>query len=133
PPRTGGAGASGTARCTPIRRPATRPWWCSRWRTWNGWRTSSFHRRGIAVPTSGDFDAADDRTLRLAAPEVTVERLDRYLAFQRALSTVPLSAEPEVLAAAHAEAVRTSGLSGREVSELDAVVRDFSGRRAVVQ
>lgn len=85
------------------------------------------------MPTSGDFDRADDRTLRLAAPEVTVERLDRYLAFQRAMAAVPLSADPQAVAAAHAEAVRTSGMSAREVGELDAVVRDFSGRRAVVQ
>src|SRR6185369_7653765 len=86
-----------------------------------------------AVPTSGDFDGADDRTLRLAAPEVTVERLDRYLAFQRALFAVPLSADPQVVAAAHAEAVRTSGMSAREVGEIDRVARDFSGRLAVVQ
>lgn len=85
------------------------------------------------MPTSGDFNAADDRTLRLAAPEVTVERLDRYLAFQRALDAVPLSADPAVVAQAHAEAVRTSGLSAREVGEIDAVARDFSGRRVVAR
>lgn len=85
------------------------------------------------MPTSDDFDAADLRSLRLAAPEVTVERLDRYLAFQRAMTAVPLSADPQAVAAAHAEAVRTSGLSAREVGALDAVVRDFCGRRAVVR
>lgn len=78
-----------------------------------------------------DFQAADDRTLRLSAPELTLERLDRYIAFQRALAAVPLSADPQALASAHAEAVRQSGLSAREVSELDAVARDFSGRKAV--
>lgn len=81
----------------------------------------------------GDLDAADARTLRLAAPEITVERLDRYLAFQRAMAAVPLSADPALVAAAHAEAVHKSGLSAREVGEIDAVVRDFSGRRAVVR
>jgi len=84
------------------------------------------------VPTADDFDAADLRSLRLAAPEVTAERLDRYLAFQRAMASVPLSAESGAVAAAHAEAVRASGLSAREVGALDAVVRDFCGRRAVV-
>ena len=83
------------------------------------------------MPNAGDFDAADDRTLRLSAPALTTERLDRYIAFQRALSAAPLSADPQVVAAAHAEAIRTSGLSPREASEIDAVVRDFSGRRAV--
>ena len=85
------------------------------------------------MPTSDDFDAADLRSLRLAAPEVTVARLDRYLAFQRAMTAVPLSADPRAVAAAHAEAVKVSGLSAREVGELDAVVRDFCGRRAVVR
>jgi hypothetical protein len=85
------------------------------------------------MPTADDFDSADLRSLRLAAPEVTVDRLDRYLAFQRAMSAVPLSAAAEVVAAAHAEAVRTSGLSAREVGALDAVVRDFCGRRAVAR
>jgi hypothetical protein len=84
------------------------------------------------VPTADDFDEADLRSLRLAAPVVTVERLDRYLAFQRAMAAAPLSAPSEAVAAAHAEAVRTSGLSAREVGALDAVVRDFAGRRAVV-
>jgi hypothetical protein len=85
------------------------------------------------VPPPGDLDAADDRTLRLAAPEVTVERLDRYLAFQRALAAVPLSADPAAVARVHAEAVRSSGLSAREVGEIDAVARDFAGRRAVTR
>jgi hypothetical protein len=85
------------------------------------------------VPTSDQFAAADVRSLRLAAPEVTVERLDRYLAFQRAMAAVPLSADPQAVAAAHAEAARTSGLTGRELGELDAVARAFCGRRAVVR
>ncbi|HVE87450.1 MAG TPA: hypothetical protein VND93_31550 [Myxococcales bacterium] len=80
-----------------------------------------------------DLQLADDRTLRLSAPALTVERLDRYVAFQRSLSAVPLSAAPEAVAAAHAEAVRESGLSAREVGEIDAVARDFAGRRAVVR
>jgi len=85
------------------------------------------------MPPPGDLGSADDRTLRLAAPELTVERLDRYLAFQQALAAVPLSADPAEVAAAHEVAVRVSGLSAREVGEIDAVARDFAGRRAVVE
>ena len=87
----------------------------------------------MSVPSENDdIDAADDRTLRLSAPRVTPERLDRLIRFQRKLAaaaqrTWPLDAE--ALARLHGEALKDSGLSAREAHALEALARAYCGRR----
>jgi hypothetical protein len=91
--------------------------------------------------TVDDLAAADDRTLRMAAPELTAERLERFIIFERAwleqakrvsgaLMDTP-SVWEATLSAAHDEALKQSGLSAAEFSQLDALCRDFCGRRRI--
>src|SRR4051794_22837467 len=77
---------------------------------------------------------ADFKTLKLAAPLVTKESLDRYLGFQRAyveaLEKLP-SRRAEDLADAHREAAAKSGASIEDISRVGALCSDFAGRRSV--
>src|SRR5690242_12399841 len=75
----------------------------------------------------------DDRTLRLAAPVVTPERVDQLLRFQRAWLAVARSVagtSPDaLLSAAHQAGLEASGLPGRELGGLDALARSYCGQR----
>jgi hypothetical protein len=67
---------------------------------------------------------SDDRTLRLAAPEVTPEKVEAFLRYQRALCARP-DAE---LADAHAAALAKSGLDGNAHARLNSVAQAYCGR-----
>jgi hypothetical protein len=79
-----------------------------------------------------ELEAADHRTLRLAAPLVTVERLEQLVRYQRAWLLALRRLGPGhggSFAAAQQEALAHAGLSVREQGELEAIVRDFCGKR----
>ncbi len=76
-----------------------------------------------AVPS--EIAAADDRTLRLAAPGVNAEKVEAFLAYQRAFVTrTELS-----LADGHLAALQASGLDGNAQAQLNTVAQAFCGRR----
>jgi hypothetical protein len=78
--------------------------------------------------------AADDRTLRLASHPLTEQELHGLIRYQEAFLAV---AEPtpgsEVLARAHAEALKASGITDARHVELgQALLRAFCGQRWAV-
>lgn len=80
------------------------------------------------------IQAADDKTLRLASHPLTKQELDALIRYQEAFLAV---AEPtpghEVLAKAHAEAMRASGLNDAKYVERGlALLRSFCGQRWAV-
>jgi hypothetical protein len=75
------------------------------------------------------MDLADLKTLALARPHVTQERLDQFIAYQRHL----LSAASLPLDRAHAQALEASGLPSRELPAVMAVCREFAGQRSTAQ
>lgn len=91
----------------------------------------------MSGPSLNDtLDAADDRTLRLSAPDISAERLERLIRFQRKLATAAARSRPldaEALARLHEEALKESGLSARDAHELEALARAYSGRRWTLQ
>src|SRR5262245_56990323 len=85
-----------------------------------------------------DMQAADDKTLRLAAPLVTAETLDkhlRYLELFRAL-LAGLAARGEVdpahVAECHRRAREESGVDLETFGPLSALVADFAAKRGTV-
>ena len=80
------------------------------------------------------MDAADDRTLRLAAQPITEQELAALIRYQEAFLAV---AEPapttEALAQAHAEASKASGLTQKKVELGQALLRAFCGQRWAVR
>lgn len=89
-----------------------------------------------ALPVGGDLDlaAADDRTLRLAAPELTDELLERLINYQEAFlgHAEADGASTEALASAHHKALAASGLTPKQVEQGSAVLRAYCAQRAVV-
>ncbi len=82
-------------------------------------------------PASGLTDealAADDKTLRLAAPLVNAERVDAYLRYQQALVT-HLEQDVTAMASAHTAALSESGLDAGTYAQVDVVARAYCGRR----
>lgn len=70
----------------------------------------------------------DERTLRLAAPEVTPEKLERFVRYRRRYLESLRAGDPgwvERVPAVQAEI----GISTQEAGVLEALVRDFCGRR----
>lgn len=79
-----------------------------------------------------DIESADTRTLRLAAPLVTEARLEQFVRYQRAWLAALRRLGPEwsaSYASAQQEASAHAGLDARELGELEALVRDFCGKR----
>lgn len=71
---------------------------------------------------------ADERTLRLAAPEVTADKLDRFIRYRRRYVESLRAGDPgwaERVPGVQAEI----GLSARDAAALEALSRDFCGRR----
>lgn len=89
-----------------------------------------------ALPLRADLDlaAADDRTLRLSAPELTEEVLEGLMTYQEAFlgHAEADGASTEALARAHQKALAASGLSPKQVEQGGAVVRAYCAQRAVV-
>lgn len=89
-----------------------------------------------ATAITENIQAADDRTLRLAAPYFTAEQLEQFIAYQRAfksrLDTSPLHPEHgnTHLATAHAAALEASGLAASAQSQISAVVAKFCAQVA---
>lgn len=89
-----------------------------------------------AVPD--DILAADDRTLRLSAPAVSLETIQQFIRYQRALlerlSARPLKPElrNEHFATAHQEALSVSGLDVRTHAKISAVATQFASSRVTV-
>lgn len=91
------------------------------------------------LPTSAipdDVQAADDRTLRLAAPSFTVDEVVRFLRYQAALrdqlKAAPLRADQwnDHVSHAHEAALALSGLTGSRHAQLNAVASQFATRRS---
>ena len=84
-------------------------------------------------------EAADARTLRLAAPLVTAERLAGYIryleAFQSLLSATPIrgSGDAAHVADSHRRAQLDSGVDLDCFGPLSALVADFAAKRGTVQ
>lgn len=81
-----------------------------------------------------DLEAADDRTLRLATPDLDGAALDGFLKYQRLLleklseKAIPA---PQRLEQGRAYAVAQSGLAAARVHRLEAFARDVAGRLLV--
>jgi hypothetical protein len=69
-----------------------------------------------------DLAAADDRTLRLAAPALSQEKLAAFIAYQRALAS---RLEILDLTSAHQEAQRDCPLDRGDLSRIEAMARAF--------
>jgi hypothetical protein len=80
------------------------------------------------------IQAADDRTLRLAAHPLTEQELDALIHYEEAFLAVAESTPGhEVLAKAHTEALKVSGLNDAKYVEQGlALLRSFSGQRWAV-
>ncbi|MDY7231118.1 hypothetical protein [Hyalangium rubrum] len=78
-----------------------------------------------------DMQAADDRTLRLAAVPLTEQELEGLIRYQETfLSIAEHTPGAEALARAHTEALKASGLpDARRVEQGNAILRTFSGQR----
>lgn len=78
--------------------------------------------------------AADDRTLRLAAHPLTEQELEGLIRYQEAfLSVAEATAGPVVLARAHEEALKASGFAdSKHVEQGQALLRAFCGQRWAV-
>jgi len=83
-----------------------------------------------------DIQAADDKTLRLASPELTHERLEgfvRYLtAFCDRLEAIPLGEAAAHLASCHEQSLKESGLNRAWHHRISALVADFAAKRGTV-
>lgn len=88
----------------------------------------------MASPNISPFGTADDRTLRMSAPHVDTEALQKWLAYQEAFigQARHLVGNANALAQAHELALKQAGLDGSQVEELSAVVRAFCGPRRVL-
>ena len=86
-PRTGATGASGTARCSPTRSTATRPWWSTRWticphrrparaRLTENPHVRSFFEIRHSAPAARASKPRMTATLRLAAHPLTEQELE---------------------------------------------------------
>lgn len=84
---------------------------------------------------SANLEAADDRTIRMAAPPVDGAMLDALVRYQRTwLSHVESSGQgAEALVRAHTEALAASGLSLKTTEQGIAMLRAFCGRRWAVR
>ena len=74
---------------------------------------------------------SDERTLRLAAPELTAAQLDAYLRYQAAWLERVEAGEPG--GAVHTAALAEAGLLGSVFGALRAVSDDFCSRRWTAQ
>jgi hypothetical protein len=83
---------------------------------------------------SSNLDAADDRTLRMAAMPVDEPLLDALVRYQEAYLTHAEAGQgTEALGRAHTEALAASGLDSRTAEQGTALLRAFSGRRWAAQ
>ncbi|QSQ26177.1 hypothetical protein JY651_15120 [Pyxidicoccus parkwayensis] len=83
---------------------------------------------------SANLEAADDRTLRMAAPRVDAGLLDALVRYQRTwLSHAEAGQGAEALVRAHTEALAASGLTLKTVEQGIAMLRAFCGRRWAVR
>ncbi|MFP2925499.1 hypothetical protein ACLESO_09825 [Pyxidicoccus sp. 3LG] len=81
-----------------------------------------------------NLDAADDRTLRMAAPPLDGALLDALVCYQRAwLSHAEAEQGHEAIGRAHTEALAASGLNSKTAELGSAMLRAFSGRRWAAQ
>ena len=79
---------------------------------------------------SSNMDAADDRTLRMAALPVDGRLLDALVLYQRTyLSHAEAGQGTDTLDRAHTEALKASGLDSKTAEQGSAMLRAFSGRR----
>lgn len=83
-----------------------------------------------------DIQAADDKTLRLASPELTRERLDGFVqylsAFCSRLEAIPLGSASAHLAECHEQSLAESGLDRKWHHRISALVADFGAKRGTV-
>jgi hypothetical protein len=86
------------------------------------------------VETGPDFDAADDRTLRMASRPVDGPMLDALVRYQETfLAHVEADASAPAMAQAQTAALTASGLDMKAAEWGIAVLRAFGGRRWTVQ
>jgi hypothetical protein len=74
-----------------------------------------------------ELAAADDRTLRLAAPDLTAAKLQAFLRYQRAVAA-RLAQEAD-LATAHRDALAECSLDRGDFSKVEALCRAFCVKR----
>jgi hypothetical protein len=76
---------------------------------------------------------ADARTLRLAHPDVSPEKLDAFIRYQRVLLKALIESSGDDWAGrfafGHAKALKDSGLDGLEQRRIATAVEAFAGRR----
>jgi hypothetical protein len=79
---------------------------------------------------------SDARTLRLAHPDVSPERLDAFIVYQRVLLRALMETSGEDWAGrfafGHAKALRESGLDALVQKQIAAAAASFCGRRSAV-
>lgn len=79
-------------------------------------------------------EAQDFKTLKLSAPALSLEALDRYLAFQKSYVESlegQSSRDSHLLAEAHRKAQAESGASIDEIGRIGSLCTDFAGKRVV--
>ncbi|NVJ00567.1 hypothetical protein HV824_20955 [Myxococcus sp. AM009] len=82
---------------------------------------------------STDLTAADDRTLRWAAPPLDAAMLDALVCYQQTYLAHASGQGTETLAQAHTEALAASGLDAKTAEQGSALLRAFGGRRWAVR
>lgn len=94
----------------------------------------SFFDDTNGLPSGGAYEAGDDRTLRLAVHPLTEEELAKLMRYQETfLAVAEASQDPNVLARAHTEGLKVSGLpDAKRVEQGSAVLRTFGGQRWAV-
>ncbi|ATB48103.1 hypothetical protein [Corallococcus macrosporus] len=80
-----------------------------------------------------DLTAADDRTLRWAAPKLDAAMLDALVRYQQAYLSHAAGKGTEALAQAHTEALAQAGLDSKTAEQGSAMLRAFGGRRWAVR
>lgn len=88
---------------------------------------SLFHGSG----PHAEVEHADNRTLRLSVPGLTVEKVDALIALQRAwiaaLKVAHAAGDSEAAARAYEKVAADSALARKEANELEALARAFAG------
>ncbi|MFP2958103.1 hypothetical protein ACLEPN_09780 [Myxococcus sp. 1LA] len=83
--------------------------------------------------SSTDLVAADDRTLRWAAPPLDAAMLDALVRYQQTYLSHASGKGTEALGQAHTEALAASGLTSKTAEQGSALLRAFGGRRWAVR
>src|SRR5262249_39810510 len=94
-------------------------------------------RAGLTPPLYNEGRMTDARTLRLAHPDISPERLEAFIAYQRTLLKALLETSGDDWAGrfafGHAKALKASALESLEQRRIASAVEAFCGRRSAAE